>query len=99
MADATDGVPTETSMSPHRAAREDTVLRLGSGLIGLILTTAAYLSAELARDHMASLGTMCGAGPHPHCGWCYSAASLLLVGLAAFAHATRPRASLSKIKA
>jgi len=47
---------------------------------------------------MALLGVICGAGPHPHCGWCYGAASLFLVGLAAFAGALRP-GGLLQIKA
>jgi hypothetical protein len=77
-------------MNPLSAADEDVVLRLGAGLVGLVLTLAASLAAALAREHMASLGTICGANP-PHCGWCYSAAGLVLAGLAAFTYAARPR--------
>lgn len=68
---------------------EALVLRLGAGLVGGMLLTAASLAASLARDHMISLGTICGAGSHPHCGWCYGAASLVLAGLAAFSVALR----------
>ncbi|MFZ5718217.1 MAG: hypothetical protein ACOY5Y_01985 [Pseudomonadota bacterium] len=80
---------------------EDLVLRLGAGLIGAVSIVSAVLAAELARQHMALLGTICGAGPHPHCGWCYGAASLVLVGLAAFAYAARPvrNGGLLQIKA
>jgi len=78
-------------MNPLSAVDEDVVLRLGAGLVGLVLTLAASLSAALAREHMASLGTICGANPHIHCGWCYSAAGLVLAGLAAFTYAARPR--------
>ena len=38
---------------------------------------------------MLVLGAVCGAGPHPHCGWCLGAASLVMAGLAAFAVAVR----------
>lgn len=80
---------------------EDLVLRLGAGLIGAICIASAALAAEFARQHMAVLGTICGAGPHPHCGWCFGAAGLVLVGLAAFLHAVRPvrNSGLLEIKA
>lgn len=80
------------------ALTEDQAFRLGAGLIGLTLTTSGALAADLAREHMAFVGAICGASPHPHCGWCYGAAGLVLVGLAAFAAAARP-VHLSQIKA
>ena len=82
-------------------ATEDLVLRLGAGLIGALCLASSVLAAELARQHMALLGTICGAGPHPHCGWCYGAASLVLVGLVAFLYAARPArgSGLLQIKA
>lgn len=80
---------------------EDRILRLGAALAGVIFMAGAALAWEMARAHMALLGTICGAGPHPHCGWCYGAASLVLAGLAGFAYAIRPNgaAGLLQIKA
>lgn len=80
---------------------EDFVLRLGAGLIGAICIASSAFAAGLARQHMAILGTICGAGPHPHCGWCYGAASLVLAGLVAFVYAARPvrNGGLLQIKA
>lgn len=69
---------------------EDRILRLGAAFVGVIFMAGAALAWEMARAHMALLGTICGAGPHPHCGWCYGAASLVLAGLAGFAYAARP---------
>lgn len=69
---------------------EDLVLRLGAGGIGAIFIASSALAADLARQHMAVLGTICGAGSDPHCSWCYGAASLVLAGLAAFLYAARP---------
>lgn len=77
-------------MRERVASGEDAILRVGAGLLGAVLLLAAALAADLAREHMAALGAICGAGPHPHCGWCYAAASLVLVGLAACAVALRP---------
>jgi hypothetical protein len=84
-------------MRPAPAITEDHLLRFGYGLAGLALSVSAALAAGLAREHMAVLGAICGAGSHPHCGWCYSAASLGLAGLAAFAAALRP-ADLREVK-
>jgi hypothetical protein len=78
-------------MRSRQIIGEDAVLRLGAGIVGGLLLLAAYLAAGLARAHMQGLGEICGAMPHPHCGWCYGAASLLLVGLAAFSLALRPQ--------
>lgn len=77
-------------MNPRRAFDEDRILRLGAGLVGVALLAAAGIAASNALQHMTTLGTICGAGPAPHCGWCYGAASLILLGLAAFAFAARP---------
>lgn len=70
---------------------EDRLFRTGVALLGATLTGAAAFSADFARMHMLSLGTVCGADPHPHCGWCFGAASLGLAGLAAFYLAVAPR--------
>jgi len=80
------------------ALTEDHLLRLGAALSGAVLTASAVLAADLARQHMAQLGALCGVGTHAHCGWCYAAAALALAGLAGFAAALRP-GSLSQIKA
>ncbi|MEW5685378.1 MAG: hypothetical protein AB1942_10700 [Pseudomonadota bacterium] len=82
-------------------ALEDRILRLGAGLSGLAFLAGAQLAWQEAQAHMALLGTICGAGIHPHCGWCYGAASLVLAGLAGFAYALRPNsnARLFQIKA
>jgi hypothetical protein len=69
---------------------EDRVFRLGAGTVGGILLASAGLAADLARDHMALIGTICGANPAPHCGWCYGAAGLALAGFAAVAVAVAP---------
>lgn len=69
---------------------EDAILRVGAALVASIMLLSARLAAELAREHMAALGAICGASPHPHCGWCYATAALLLAGLAALAVALRP---------
>lgn len=90
----------------RRALRldEDRLVRVGAGLTGAILFASAALAGELARAHQISLGTLCGAGSHLHCGWCYAAAGLVLAGLAALLVAVRSPAAfrksgLSKIKA
>jgi hypothetical protein len=69
---------------------EDLVVRTGVVAVGGVLLASAGLAADLARDHMLLLGTICSAGPAPHCGWCYGAAGLALSGFAAFALALRP---------
>jgi hypothetical protein len=76
-------------MRSRHTPDEALVLRLGAGLVGCVLLTAASLAASLAREHMIFLGTICGVGSHPHCGWCYGAAGLVLAGLAAFSVALR----------
>lgn len=75
---------------------EDQVVRAGAALVGVVLTASAALAADLAQEHMRTLGMICGASPHPHCGWCFGAASLGLAGLAAFAVAL-PR-KVSKLR-
>lgn len=75
-------------------ASEDRILRLGAGLIGATFMAAGAVAWDMARAHMALIGTICGAGPHPHCGWCYGAASLVLAGLAGFAYAARPNSNI-----
>jgi hypothetical protein len=66
---------------------EELILRAGAGLTGLSLLGSAALAADLAGQHMAALGTICGATPHPHCAWCLGAVGLALAGLTAFAFA------------
>ena len=58
-------------------------MRLAGGLFGLLSLSGASLSALFAEAHMKALGHICGAGASPHCGWCYAAVSLALVGLTA----------------
>jgi len=77
-------------MRRHPHPNEDRVFRTGAGAVGGVLLASAGLAADLARDHMLQIGTLCGAGPAPHCGWCYGAAGLVLAGLAAVAVALRP---------
>ncbi len=60
-----------------------------SALLGLTLLASAGLSLDLAGDHMASLGEICG-GDSAHCAWCYAAAGLGLAALTAFVAAARP---------
>jgi hypothetical protein len=72
-----------------RANDEPTILRWGYALAGLAFLTAAFWSAELARDHMTGLGVICGAAT-PHCGWCYAAAGSALMALTSVAAACRP---------
>lgn len=69
---------------------EDVAFRSGAGTVGGVLLASAALAADLARDHMVVLGTICGASPSPHCGWCFSAAGLALAGLVAFTTALAP---------
>jgi len=69
---------------------EGRVFRLGAALTGVIMMTSAALAADLARAHMLAIGTICGASSHPHCGWCFGAAGLVLAGLAAFFAALAP---------
>ena len=87
-------------MRRHPFLTEDRAFRLGAAVVGLILTASAALAADLAREHMAFVGAICGASSLPHCGWCYGAASLVLAGLAAFIAAAGGRDSgLLQIKA
>ncbi|MBJ7408923.1 MAG: hypothetical protein JHD15_00955 [Phenylobacterium sp.] len=76
---------------------EDQVMRLGAALTGVVLSASAALAADLAQEHMRTLGVICGASPHPHCGWCFGAVGLGLAGLTAFVLALRPR-MLSKLR-
>lgn len=80
---------------------EDHYLRFGAALSSLVFFSSAWLAFGLARDHMAALGTICGAASAPHCGWCFGAAGLVLAGLAAAAYAVREfrNNGLFKIKA
>ena len=55
--------------------------RLAGGLFGFLLLWGAALSAVMAKAHADLLGHICGAGPIPHCGWCYAAPGLALAGL------------------
>lgn len=75
---------------------EGEVFRLGAALVGVTMTGSAALAADLARAHMLAVGTICGAAPNPHCGWCLGAASLGLAGLAAFVVAIAPAGRLRK---
>lgn len=80
---------------------EDHFLRFGAALSSLVFFASAGLSFELARDHMAALGAICGAASAPHCGWCFGAAGLAIAGLAAAVHAVagNRNTGLFKIKA
>lgn len=71
---------------------EDHFLRFGAALSSLIFLGSAKLSLDLALDHMARLGTICGAASAPHCGWCFGAAGLAIAGLAAAGVALKPGA-------
>ncbi|TAJ73598.1 MAG: hypothetical protein EPO51_04720 [Phenylobacterium sp.] len=66
------------------------VERLTIGLLGATLMASAALSADLARDHMALRGVVCGVAQVPHCGWCYAAVAFALAGLAAWVAALSP---------
>lgn len=79
-------------MRRHPHPIEDRVFRATAGTVGGVLLASAGLAADLARQHMALLGTICGVGSAPHCGWCYVAAGLALAGIAAIAAAVSPRA-------
>ena len=65
------------------------VFRAGVGTVGGVLVASSGIAADLAREHMALSGTICGVAAAPHCGWCYAAIGLLLAGLTAFAIALR----------
>ena len=80
-------------------AAEDRLLRLGAAATGLILLVSARLAIDLALGHMAALGTLCGADNAPHCAWCFSAAGLVLAGLAAITYAGRPAPEPRRIHA
>jgi hypothetical protein len=80
----------EPAMRPSDEVR---LLRLGAGLLALTLLAAAGLAGDLARQHMAAIGRLCGGGDAPHCAWCYAAVAFALSGLsAAFAAAPPGRA-------
>jgi len=66
------------------------VERLTTGLLGASLLASAALAADLARDHMALRGVICGVAQVPHCGWCYAAVALAVAGLAAWVAALPP---------
>jgi hypothetical protein len=83
------GVP-EVQMRRVVQPVEDFAFRAGAATVGAVLLASAGLAADVAREHMVFLGTICGASPIPHCGWCYGAAGLVLAGLAAFASALAP---------
>ena len=72
-----------------RRTAEDRILPLTAGLAGFALTAASAFCADLSADHMARLGSICGAQA-PHCGWCYAAVAFGLAGASAFAAALRP---------
>ena len=78
-------------MSTRPTAHEDRRLRAGAALTALILFVSAGLAIDLAAGHMARAGVICGAGVITHCVWCFSAAGLVLAGLAAVLYAVRPR--------
>lgn len=69
---------------------EDQVLRLGAGASGALFLGSGLLAADLASEHMRSLGVICGVATQPHCGWCAAAVALGLASLAAFAWSMRP---------
>ncbi len=69
--------------------RADHRATLAAGMLGFTLTASAAFAADLAREHMLSLGTICGAEV-AHCGWCYAAVPFGLAGASAFAAAVRP---------
>lgn len=74
---------------------EDRAFRLGAGTVGGVLLASAALAADFAREHMALIGTICGANPTPHCGWCFGAAGLALAGLVAVAVALSPARAIA----
>ena len=74
---------------------EQQMMSLGLALLGLTLLASGVLSADLAREHMAALGRLCGAGEAAHCGWCYAAVGFGLAGLSALIAAARPTAAKS----
>lgn len=79
---------------------KDRAFRLGAGAVGGVLFASSGFAADQALDHMVPFGTICGASHVPHCGWCYSAAGLLLAALAAFFVALDVRKSgLLQVKA
>jgi hypothetical protein len=82
----------------RRAANaiEQQLMALGAAATGVLFTAGAALAAEQAQAHMLALGTICGAGSHPHCGGCFGAAGLGMAGLAGFVAALRlsPRPAL-----
>lgn len=82
----------------RRPVDEQSILRWGVGLNGLLLLIAASFAADMAAQHMRALGVICG-GSAPHCGWCYAAAAFALSGVAALAGALLPTARKVAIRA
>jgi hypothetical protein len=83
-------------MRPVPAAAGNPADRLILGVSGVLLLAAGGLAARLAALHMAALGVICGASPAtPHCGWCVTAAALMLAGAAATYAALRPARRLA----
>jgi hypothetical protein len=76
---------------------EDVILRAGSALLGLILLASAAVSFELAREHMAALGVICGGDEVPHCGWCYASVGFLMTGVATLIAAVRRAPAAQRI--
>jgi len=68
---------------------EDAILRAGSALLGLILLASSAVSFELAREHMAALGVICGSDQAPHCGWCYASVGFFMTGVSTLIAAAR----------
>lgn len=53
-------------------------------LAGAVLVAGGLFAAGRAIVHMAALKAICGAGPDPHCGWCFAAVALIAAGVTAF---------------
>lgn len=79
----------------RRAKRlsEDQLMQAGWALTGMVLLAGAVLAAELARRHMALLGSICGDAA-PHCAWCFATAGFALAGVAALGVAIRRPAAV-----
>jgi len=88
-----DAAGTEGTMGLYRGSRmrtaEQKILNLTSALLGVTFLLSSLLSADFAREHMASLGRLCGSRGAAHCGWCFAAVGFALLGLAAFAAAVQ----------
>lgn len=76
---------------------ENTILRAGTALLGLILLASAAISFELAREHMAALGVICGGEEAPHCGWCYASVGFVMTGLSSLIAAARPAPAAQRV--